>query len=319
MCALPNAQWANIKHDKFDPREHIGIGAWSICSAQFTSDTPWAITPNPAECTEAFLDSCASTEMPACLDTTKADYIDFSDMHGINKQYESSWVMARSKCSTAQWKEHCLRLKCLGSRHEEQCTNLTKVEEQYEVTYKTAGYEPALAWSKGETCRPVSDVCSNSGPLKHMGNLGWASFVFIVLGQVCLIAYRVKDKMVKLLSVGTGLFALAWVLLLSSWALMSKELGSDVTCTLVDSVAWGCGGSDACAVTAKGKFQDIADPSYTYGIAIGCWLLLTGVITLTSIHLAECYGAFLQPEVPPQDKPEKVDAPLPPPSVYREV
>jgi hypothetical protein len=118
MCALPNSQWANIKHSKFDPREHMGIGAWSVCSAQFTSDTNWATIPNPAECTETFLDSCATKKMPACQDTTDPDYIDFSDLYGANKQYESSWVMARSKCSTAQWKEHCLGLKCLGSsRH----------------------------------------------------------------------------------------------------------------------------------------------------------------------------------------------------------
>jgi len=288
MAALPNSQWANLKYLNFDERDHVGIGAWSMCSAQFKKDMPWATTPDQAACTTAVLDACADKKMPSCTNTSSADYATFSDNAGVNKEYESSWTECRSKCSTSKWEQHCKALSCPGSLHTKQCENITKVEHDYSVIYKPVS-SAGLAWSKGDLCRPVSDFCDNSAGLANIGNLGWAGFAFTVLGQACLMVNSVKIEMVKPFFASIAFFALAWVLLLASWATFAGSLGDDVSCTVVDSVAWGCGAgansSSKCAVTAKGKFEDIVNPSYIYGYVVGCWLLLSIIIALQSTQV----------------------------------
>jgi len=221
----------------------------------------------------------------------------FSDTAGANSDYEGYWRECRPKCSTEKWEEHCRSLSCGGSRHIEQCTNITKaVERDYAVAYKPMNDTPALAWSQGDRCRPVSDFCNNGAMLRTTSGLAWAGFILTALGQLCLLIYCMKSGMFKAFQASIAFFVLAWIILLASWAHFANGLNDKVTCTVVDTVAWGCGtsasASSQCAVAATGRFKDIINHqgSYTYGVVIGAYVLLTAVLALEHWHLAKAWG-----------------------------
>merc|ERR1719235_1631114 len=96
LCSVPNAQWANMKYAKIDPREHVGIGAWSACSAIFKKEVDWASAPN---CTAQDLATCWDWKMGKCGEEG------FADTAGANSKYEKSWdnCTAHFKCSPEQW------------------------------------------------------------------------------------------------------------------------------------------------------------------------------------------------------------------------
>jgi len=294
FLALPNAQWASIKHPNFDIREHVGIGTFSVCSAQYKSDMLWAVTPT-AVCTPNIMKACAAATMPECTSTTHADYNNFADLDEANKKYEAFWNLCRDKCSTAQWVNYCSSMGCQGSRHAEQCWNVTVVEKGLSlatVTYKSTSN--LLAWSNstdGSTCRPVSEICDNNVMLLLVGIFAWVGAGSVVLGQVFLLIHCTRTDKVWACSCALFFFVTSWIYMLVSWAIFAGTLGSQVTCTMVDSVAKGCGPAatplSLCAVTAEGEFGDLVDPSYTFGAVVGSWIFLSILIVILGLHLRD--------------------------------
>lgn len=264
VMAVPNCQWGNLKYPKFDKREHVGIGAWQACSQMYTSEASWA-QQLPA-CTPAQLQNCGPIK-----DCTK---LESSDIAGANENYEKSWTECRKTCSLASWSSYCLGMDCQGSNHKEQCENVTKaVHQDFQVSYSASGGQ---AWSAGDICRDVSDVCDNGATLGHAGNFGWSAFAFTALGQSMLIAYCALNKsrdMFKVLVSSLASFVVAWVLMLASWATFANALGSETSCTVMDASTLG-------AVVASGPFGDIimGQGSYSYALMIWSWILLTVVV-----------------------------------------
>jgi len=268
ITGVPNAQWGNMKYAKFDPREHVGIGAWSACSAQYTEQMSWASAPS---CTESEANACWSWHMGSCSSA------EFADTAGANKNYEKSWenCTAHYQCTPAEWEAACLSASCGGSGHESQCKNLTAaVTRDIVVSYPNSG----VAWAEGDACRPLSDVCDNAGTLGHAGNFAVVGLLTAVAGQFCLLAYlfmRKSRDMSKVLLAATGAFALAWVMLLASWAAFASAVGGETTCTIVDVTTRK-------AALATGSFGEIINGggSYSYGFVIFSWILLTAVLAL---------------------------------------
>lgn len=203
-----------------------------------------------------------------------------SDKDGANSKYEKSWENCTShfKCTPAQWESACLAGSCDGSLHDEQCKNLTKaVTFDFAVSYENGGSEN-IAWEAGEICRPLSDVCDNSDQIGHAGNLASAGLVFTCIGQVLLLAYlfrRLKQDMAKCLIAATANFALAWFMLLASWASFAGVVNGEATCVIVDVTTRK-------AALAKGPFGTIINEqgSYCYGFIIFSWILLTCILPL---------------------------------------
>jgi len=268
ITGVPNAQWGNMKYAKFDPREHVGIGAWSACSAQFTEQVSWATAPS---CTQVEASSCWSWHMSSCSSA------DFADTAGANKNYEKSWenCTAHYQCTPAQWEAACLAAGCGGSGHESQCKNLTAaVSRDIVVSYSNSG----IAWSEGDACRPLNEVCDNAGTLGHAGNFAVVGLLAAVAGQICLLAYQFMRKsrdMSKILLGAAGAFAFAWVMLLASWAAFASAVGGETTCTIIDVTT-----RKAALVT--GPFGEIINGggSYSYGFVIFSWILLTAVLAV---------------------------------------
>jgi len=286
---LPNAQWAAIKHQNFDIREHVGIGTFTTCSAQYKSDMPWATTPLNFGCNAHVLFVGAAATMPGC--TT---HNSFADLDEANKKYEAFWNRCRDTCSTLQWGEYCKSMGCTGSLHAEQCWNVTKVEKGLSLatlTYKTS---PDLAWKNNtgdSTCRPVKDICDNNITLMVVGIFAWIGAAFVVLGQVSLLAHCSSTGLVSALSASLICFISSWIYTLVSFTIFAVNLKSQVTCSIVDSVAKGCGPfatpTSLCAVTATGKFGDLVDPSYTFGAVVVCFLLLSFLIIILGLRLRD--------------------------------
>merc|ERR1719221_683200 len=266
VVALPNCQWANLKYPKFDGRDHVGIGAWQACSAAYESSQDWA---RPLSgCSSSYLETCAA--IPSCLDGDVS-----------NEDYEKSWVNCRSKCSLDAWASHCHGMKCGGSYHAEQCTNVTQaVHQNFRVEYQISN-KPA--WNAGERCRDISDICDNGEDLGNAGVLGWLGFGFLSLGQCLLMAYVAMHKkrdMLMCLAASLASFLLAWILLLCCWAMFANAVRSDVRCVIVDASGTG-------AVTATGAFGDIVrgQGSYSFAFVVASWALATTVVGVVSHRL----------------------------------
>jgi len=268
IVAVPNAQWANMKYVAFDPREHVGIGAWSACSKQYTKAVAWAEAPS---CTQAEAATCWSWIMGSC----SAD--GFSEAGGANKIYEKSWENCTShfQCSPSQWEAACLIASCGGSQHAYQCQNLTRaVSRALSVSYGTAG--AGTAWEAGEACRSLDQVCDNAGPIGHAGNLAVVALLFVCLGQALLLVYqflrKLRDVRMALVAAAVS-FSFAWVMLLASWATFSGAVSGEATCVIVDVTTRK-------AVRATGPFGEIVNGggSYSLGFIIFAWLLLTAVL-----------------------------------------
>jgi len=286
VSAVPNGQWANMKYAKFDKREHIGIGAWSACSSHYKKDMSWASAP---DCTSAEATQCWNWHMSSC-DSSK---------DGANKKYEKSWENCTShfKCTPAQWESACLAGSCEGSLHDEQCKNLTKaVTFDFAVSYENAD-SSNNAWEAGDVCRPLSDVCDNSDKIGHAGNLASVGLVFTCIAQVLLLAYlfrRLKQDMSKCLIAATANFALAWIMLLASWATFAGAVSGDATCVIVDVTTRK-------AALAKGSFGNIINEqgSYCYAFIISSWILLTCILPLAVqrvvFDMKHPFGSFTQP------------------------
>jgi len=271
VVAVPNCQWGNLKYAKFDGRDHVGIGAWETCSVIFESEQDWAKTRS--ECSQADLNTCASIK--------DCKIGDFSDQKGSNTDYEKSWVNCRKICSPKAWEAHCISMGCGGSQHTVQCNNVTKaVHQDFQVSYVDSS-EPA--WTAGDRCRGVGELCDNDGTLGQVGGFGWASFAFACIAQMLLVAHATisnKARKLKVLVASLANFAVSWVCLLVCWALFANAVGSKATCTVIDASATG-------AVRATGNFGDIinASGSYSYYFVVLSWLLTTLVIGVLAEHI----------------------------------
>eukprot|EP00747_Dinoflagellata_sp_TGD_P161205 gnl/TRDRNA2_/TRDRNA2_178057_c0_seq9.p1 gnl/TRDRNA2_/TRDRNA2_178057_c0~~gnl/TRDRNA2_/TRDRNA2_178057_c0_seq9.p1 ORF type:complete len:897 (+),score=140.98 gnl/TRDRNA2_/TRDRNA2_178057_c0_seq9:156-2693(+) len=277
LCLLMvcfNAKWADLKYKSWDKRNHYGISAWSACSYAFKDDMAWAPVLDGSACTLGKTDSCGAEDMGDCQKSG------FSSAPNAHEAYQGSWAACREICTTDQWMEWCEALKCSGSDHDLQCQNVTKtVHRAYDVAYGPAN---GLAWEGGEMCRDLGDICTEvDGPIKAAGDLSVAALVFAAIAQASVLVYSYQQDKTKLLMVACGLFSLAWVLLLASWASFAGTLGQDTTCIVEAESRLG-------AVMANGKFGDIINGgtgSYTYGYVIGCWCLLPVTIALCAMRI----------------------------------
>jgi len=302
--------WAIIEHPDFDSRPDVYFGSWSVCSEHYKNDMPWATVPWYSHCTDAYMDACFQAAMPACTDVNHADHVGFADRAGNNKKYELAWNNCRAKCNTRRWQDYCAAKNiCHGSgqNHRDQCFNVTVVEKGLSMatlTYKPRSATPGFAWVKDKDeednhCKPIDDICDNGKTLLHIGNLAWAGWFFAAGGFALLLAFIFRSATRKLPIFLTCLvfFLVSWLLLLISWSIFAAELEKQVTCTVVDSVAWGCGDSatpqSMCAVTAKGRFGDLIDPMAAYPLVVTCWVLLTFLIIGLIIALK-----FIKPPEP---------------------
>jgi len=274
ICALatgvPNAQWANMKYVAFNTRDHVGIGAWSACGAQYKDAMAWASAPT---CTQQQANDCFSNNMftngHASENCTSTGFADKSE---VNEKYEASWDACRDAfgCSAAQWMDACLRNSCGGALHREQCMNVSEaVAFNYDVAYQP---QAALAWNEGEKCRPLKDVCDNHEDIMHAGNMGVAGLIMASIGQTLLLAYTFKHQskdLTKLLWVAAGAWAVAWLMLLISFASFKSALDAETSCTVVDIVTQK-------AVRATGLFKNIMTvPGFSYDFVWGCWIIVT--------------------------------------------
>jgi len=265
VISVPNCQWGNLKYTKFDGRDHVGIGAWSVCSAMFEEDVPWAAQP-----------SCSPAELKVCANFTGCEVTEFSTTAGANKLYEKAWLDCRDKCSSKEWEDHCKDAKCGGSLHETQCRNVTDaLQENYVPSYKW-NHKPA--WVGGSRCRDLDQLCRPISSLKTAGVFGWLGFAFAIIGQGLVMAYLSLQDPVRKFQILVGSlasFSTAWIALLVSWSVFASLLSSEVQCRLMDASAQG-------AVVAHGKFGDIiqASGSFGYGFVVGSWVLMTLVVVV---------------------------------------
>jgi len=290
--ALPNAKWADIKYQKFDEREHIGIGAWSACGALFKNDVAWAPPPLSGGNLNTELVDCFAKLQGKCTNNTE-----FSNSAGANDEYESSFYDCR-KVSSKDWETKCLALTGCGTKNKKQCTNITSaVVRPYEIDYSASGNKwtaPSKDDYVHNPCIPLDSLCTDIGGVTHAGNLGTAGTVFLSLGLAMMVVYTFLNEsknVSKVLLMGATSLVLSWVMLLASWATFASMMGQSTTCYIESDHAEGI-------VAAKGKFGDIINGSgsYTYYYVIGAWVVLTLVLGVV-IH-----RIFQERRLPPAGK-----------------
>lgn len=291
LVALTNAKWADIKYPSFDKRDHIGFSAWKACNyGYYDSDMVWATPYDPTNCDNTYLEACATDASKTSMgDCTK---VSFSNIPDINQEYENSWMNCRARCPMFKWLNWCESRACAGTFHKMQCQNVTEaVMRPYVVTYGPSGGFGLTdkAWTKGDRCRNLEDVCDNSKSMKVVGDVGCVGLVFAFLGHVAVMIYnfQYKKRDVKMVLV----FALAnwllmWIFSFVSWLHYVTVSEEKTTCMVEDVSGTG-------AVLATGAFKDIAGGSYTFGYMVGSWVLSLGVIIAISARLLNA-----QPFVP---------------------
>jgi hypothetical protein len=162
-----------------------------------------------------------------------------------------------------------------------QCRNVSQaVHRPYSVIYGPVGMN---AWEAGGLCKDVGDLCTDvDGPLKNAGDCSVSGLVFAGLGQAFLLVYSMRPKKTNMLWASEACFAVAWILLLASWAIFARVSSQDATCIVEAESKTG-------AVIASGQFSDIVNGrgSYTFGFVIGAWLLLLPTMTLIGLRLKD--------------------------------
>jgi len=300
LTVVFNNKWADMKYPSWDERNHYGIGGWSVCSYAFEKDMSWAPELDASSCTAVKLDTCGSSKLKDC---TKAG---FSTEKGANALYEKSWLACREICSAKQWQSWCLKQPCSGDDHSLQCNNVTNaVHRPYGVKYGPSG---ALAWDKGDICRPVKDICTDvDGPIKIGADLSVTGLASVIVGQTMLLAYSLKPELGNnVLMASCLLFVAAWIFLLASWATFASTIGANASCIVEADSKNG-------AVIASGKFGDIINGSgsYTFGFVLGAWMLLSVTISLVLLRIKA--NLSQKPQPAPAPVPEPAPAPVPEP------
>jgi hypothetical protein len=195
---------------------------------------------------------------------------DFSSVDGANSQYEKSWSNCRETCGATRWEAWCRELNCGGGQHNIQCQNVTEaVQGKYDVEYVASG---GLAWSGGEICRDIKDLCPGmEGSLKVVGDFAAVALVCTALGLTSLLIFqfmRKERKNIVLLQVSLGGFCLAFVFVLISWVCLTSMQSEEATCIVEAEGGTG-------AVKAHGRFSDIfSTGAYALPFLVGSWILL---------------------------------------------
>jgi sodium-dependent phosphate cotransporter len=287
LMAVPNAKYSDMKYASFDDREHIGLGAWSACSAMFAEEVDWASSPATGAALEEHLAGCMQGLKDSCGNAS-----DFSSIPGANSEYQDSWQGCTS-ATTEDWLRGCKALTGCGDLHATQCSNVSAaVSRPYAIDYSQSGTKWAAA--PGSSCNldslpkacciPLGDFCTDVGGLTTAGGLGVAGIVFCLLGMVAMLAYLAKGQkrdMRKVLWGSAAAFGVAWVLLLAGWASGLSALGQETTCWVQDDQNDGI-------VAAKGKLGDIANgASYGLGYIIGAWALLIPILAITALRVVD--------------------------------
>jgi len=282
LMAVPNAKWSDMKYATFDARDHIGMGAWSACSAMFASEVGWAPSPATGAALESHLAECMEGLSSSCADAS-----DFSTVLGANSVYEASW-QGCVNATTEDWHNECQALSGCGDLHATQCANVSDaVSRPYAIDYSQSGTKWAAALASScsadalpkACCIPLGDLCTDAGGLTTAGDLGVAGIVFCLLGMAAMLAYLARDLR-KVLWAAAAAFGVAWALLLASWASGLSALGQETTCWVQDDQNDGI-------VAARGKLGDIANGAgYGLGYVIGGWALLNPILAVTALRVA---------------------------------
>ncbi|CAK0844761.1 unnamed protein product [Prorocentrum cordatum] len=272
-------------HASFDSRDHVGIGAWSACSAMFAEEVGWAPSPLTGADLDAHLATCMADLSSAC-----ADQSDFSTVLGANTVYEESW-QGCTDATTGDWLSECEALTGCGDLHATQCANVSAaVTRTYSIDYSQSGTKWAAAPASScsadalpkACCIPLGDLCTDVGGLTAAGGLSVAGIVFSLLGMAAMLAYLARgDKrdMRKVLWGTAAAFGVAWVLLLAAWTIGLSALGQETTCWVQDDQNDGI-------VAAKGKLGDIGNGvGYGLGYIIGGWVLLNPILAITALRI----------------------------------
>mmetsp|Transcript_60710 Transcript_60710/g.120284 ORF Transcript_60710/g.120284 Transcript_60710/m.120284 type:complete len:869 (-) Transcript_60710:319-2925(-) len=297
-AALPNAQWAVIKFHKIDKREHVGIGGWSACGALFKKDAAWAPIPLSGSNATIHLQSCTADLKMKCANKST-----FSTIPGANKEYEKSYY-ACTRVDKKSWESFCLNsVQGCGTKHKEQCGNITKaMARQWTTDYSASGTKwkaPSADDYVHNPCIPLDSLCTDVGKVTSAGTLGMAGTVFFSLGLVLIIGYAFFTEsrdLSKVLMAAAALLMLSWMMLLASWACFASVLGQSTTCYLQ-------GDHNEGIIAAKGAFGDIINHngSYTYYYVIGAWVVLTAVIGLV-VQRVVAERSLPPPGTPEQEK-----------------
>jgi hypothetical protein len=269
-----NAKWVDMKYTPWDGRNHYGVSGWGACSYAFKETMAWAPAINEAGCNTTVLNTCGKDLLTDC---NKGD---FSTQDGANSVYQDSWVGCREVCSTPQWQQWCENQQCGGSKHAEQCKNITEtVQRPYNVKYMPAGN----AWEEGELCRDVGFLCAGvDDDIRSAADLSVAGLAFATCGLGCLVTHAIRPNFQKILFASLASWILAWILLLVSWAVFASTIGKDAECKVEAESGTGI-------VIASGKLGDIINGSgsYTFGFVIGAWLLSGLPTALIAIRIKD--------------------------------
>lgn len=264
VFVVPNNQWASIRYAKFDPRENVGIGPFSVCSKMYNEEAMFAVAPHV----------CSSQELAACsANVTTCDT--YSDKPNTNAKYEAALLNCSSRsCDVGGWQSYCEAQGC-GGLHGLQCSNSSEaLQRNARVSYEYSN-ATGVAWSAGSTCRSVDTICDNHADLSRAGGLGFAGLAFAFVGQFALLTFVFLGKYPYLrhtLHVSVVSFTLAWCLLLAAWASWGVALDRQTRCLVMDQSGTG-------AVYASGTLGSITEGgSVGYHFLVFAWVLVTIVL-----------------------------------------
>jgi len=284
LISIFNAKWADIKFEpRHDNRHHFGIGAYKTCSKAFEADAGWAAVPvDSASCT-AHLASCASSWANCSVaDENPA----WADADGTDEMYWDMMIACTDLCSLADWETACINLGCTGSKHAEQCKNVSESAGQIPASgYEYVTTVGSVPWTEGDKCREPSVLCDNDAAIGHCGNLALVGMLVVFFAQVLLffrgLAGKAQDK--TMLFGVIALDVVAWLLLLASWAHFLATRGADASC--ITAVP-----GDHGYVRTNAPFDDIINSGggYTFYLTVLSWVILTCIIGLL-IHRVVTY------------------------------
>eukprot|EP00931_Biecheleriopsis_adriatica_P059750 TRINITY_DN3580_c0_g3_i1.p1 TRINITY_DN3580_c0_g3~~TRINITY_DN3580_c0_g3_i1.p1 ORF type:complete len:872 (+),score=106.15 TRINITY_DN3580_c0_g3_i1:56-2671(+) len=272
LCtSVPNNQWAMIRYEEFDGREHVGIGAWSTCSSNFKKPV-WYSAPMQ-DCPSQNLTTCFTELSAACA------LHSFSSQPGANRVYETSWQRCRDACTIDRWQDECTSMACSSSNHVEQCNNVSSsVMYPANVTYGTG-----RAWPSGSACRSNHELYDSelAAILSHAGTAGIIATASAFFGQISLLLGfngKKKRSTKQILLASLFSFALCWTFILISLLLFNAVVLSSSTWTLMDARNSG-------AVRVEGRLEDVAARSLSHSLLIVSWCLVMPIIVVIGIQL----------------------------------
>jgi len=274
LCSVPNAHWANLKPQDFDPRADVSIGAWQVCSKMYEKEYLWASPRQP----------CDTKALEECSGITSCDFMSKDlRLFARRAKFEAAWKACSTNCTTDEFGDHCLSMDC-GGAFKRQCRRLLNlVPHGYEVRYGRAN---EVAWAAGPTCRPAAVLCDNSRALSLAGVIVIAGMCIISLGQLLLLisVFRPRwDSMPQLRRGSFAAYSLGSLALATSCISFQVALNSQAVCIVADQAGTG-------AVSATGRFRSIIrnDGAASMDLMIVACVLSFVVTGLLMHHTKPC-------------------------------